>query len=74
VKVFPPTLILPVRVAPVLFATEYVTQPLPLPLPDRTTSHDESLVAFHMQPDGAVILTLSAPPVAGDVLDVRPNW
>jgi hypothetical protein len=74
VKVWPPTLIRPVRVAPVLFPAENATQPLPLPLPDRTTSHDESLVAFHVQPDGAVILTLSVPPVAGNVLEVRPNW
>jgi len=66
--------ILPVRVAPVFVATEYVTQPLPVPLPARSFSHDESLAAFHVQPDGAVILTLLAPPEAGDVLEVQPNW
>lgn len=72
-KIIPATVILPVLVAPVFFATEYVTQPLPFPLPARIASHDESLVACQVQPDGAVILTLSAPPAAVDVLDVRPN-
>ena len=74
VRVCPPTVSLPVRLPPVFFVTEYVTQPLPFPLPDRTSSHDESLVAFHVQPDEAVILTLAALPAVGDMLEVCPNW
>ena len=46
---------------------------MPLPLPARMISHDELLVAFHVQPDGAVIFTLFAPPAAGAVTAVVPS-
>lgn len=63
----------PVRLAPVFAAAEYVTQPVPLPLPERIVSHDELLVALHAQPDVAVILTLFAPPAAGADTVVLPS-
>jgi hypothetical protein len=44
-----------------------------LPLPARIISHDELLVALHVQPAGAVIFTLFAPPPAGAVTDVVPS-
>ena len=74
VNVFPPAVILPVRVPPLFAATLYVTHPLPLPLPDRIFSHaGESLDAVQVHPAAAVIATLFAPPAAGGAVDEVPR-
>lgn len=74
VNVFPPAVILPVRVPPLFATTLYATHPLPLPEPDRIFSHDgESLDAVQVHPAAAVIATLPVPPVAATDEDERPR-
>ena len=75
VKVLPPDVILPVRVAPLFAWTLYVTHPLPLPDPPaRIFNHDgESLDDVQVHPGAAVIATLDAPPAAPTDADERPS-
>ena len=50
VTVFPATVIVPVRVAPVVFAaTEYVTEPMPEPVAPVTVIQLSLLTAVHVQ-------------------------
>ena len=67
VTVWPPTVSVPVRAAPLFAATRKVTVPLPVPLsPDVTVSQDAPLVAVHAHPLAAVTLSVGpVPPVAG---------
>ena len=74
-KVCPPAVMVPVRVAPLFAWTLYVTHPLPLPdPPDRIFNHDgELLDDVQVHPAGAVIATLDAPPAAATDVDDRPS-
>lgn len=69
VNVWPATVIVPVRAAPVFAATLKVTLPLPLPVaPAVIAIHEALLVAVHPQPLPAVTATvLPVAPVAGTV-------
>ena len=62
----PPIAIVPVLVAPAgLAATRYVTVPSPEPdAPVRMVIHDTPGTAFHAQPDGTLMLTVSSSPAA----------
>ena len=59
-------IILPMRALPLVFAaTEYVTIPLPIPLPpDVMVIQVVFLTAVHLHPLGAVTVTLPLPPLA----------
>ena len=64
-KVWPATVIVPVRCGPVFAATENWTAPLPLPLaPLEMVIHAALLVAAHAQPVVVVTLMLPVPPEA----------
>lgn len=53
----------PSRATPELDATEYVTEPAPLPLAlDVTVSHGELLAALQPQPASVLIDTVPVPP------------
>ena len=70
-KLLPATFNDPVRVAPALAATEYVTEPLPVPLLPLVTVIQESLlVTVQVQPDVVLILKLPVPPAALKVFPV----
>jgi len=59
VKVWPAIVIVPDRAVPVLAATLYPTDPLPVPdAPEVTVIHVAPLVAVHVQPDVAVTATV----------------
>jgi len=72
VKMLPAIVIVPVRLAPEVFAeTEYPTIPFPLPLePDVTVIQGTLLTAVHEQPEPAtrVTLTVLAPAAARNAL------
>lgn len=65
VNVFPATVSVPLRLAPVFAATVKLTVPLPLPLlPALIVIQLSLLVAVHVQPAVVVIFELPLPPAA----------
>jgi hypothetical protein len=71
VKVWPPAVMVPVRLDVVLVATLYVTDPLPEPdAPVMITIHDALLVAVQPQPVAEVTVKLAEPPLADGDADV----
>jgi hypothetical protein len=72
VKVWPATVIVPVRfVDPVLAAALNETEPGPEPgVPPVTVIQGALLVAFQLQPAAAVTATLPVPPAAAMLVDV----
>ncbi len=64
VKFCPPTVIVPVRAAPVFGSIEKLIVPLPLPV-FVTVIHELLLTAVQEQPASVVILKLPAPLPAG---------
>jgi hypothetical protein len=76
VKVLPAMVRVPGRDRLLLLAaTEKVTEPLPLPAdPEFNVMKPLLLVAFHAQPAGAVTLTVTLPPAAGDSFALCESW
>jgi hypothetical protein len=67
VKVCPAIVIDPLRPAPVFAATEYPTEPLPVPvLPEVMLIQPSLLAAAQPHPVPAVTLTLPVPGLAGN--------
>jgi hypothetical protein len=65
VKVWPATVIVPVRCGPVFAATENCVVPAPLPLaPLEIVIQEALLVAVHAQPVTVVTVTEPDPPLA----------
>ena len=75
VKVLPPTVKVPVRAdVPVLAATLYVTEPLPLPdAPAVIVIHAALLTAVHPQPVPALTETTPVKPIDPTLLDVAES-
>jgi len=66
VNVWPATVSVPARCAPLFAAMLYPTTPFPLPVaPDVTEIHGALLAAVHAQPDPAVTVIVPVIPVAG---------
>ena len=63
-KVFPPTVIVPVLSGPVFAATVKVTVPFPLPVPELIVIHDSLVVAVQAHPVVVVTVKLPFPPAA----------